>query len=420
MSQNKSKVIITPIKDFKPENLTYSKFIDSSKQKISFVSYKSPIDNKETQLYLQTDWIELTQGGIPKFHDEYYPDDRKRSRIQIPFEKTDIIFKKMEGVQNILDSKEFKKNMFGEGHKKYKIKDFVRVPDASTDPNKPTYLPSMTIRFKLAYTTDKPSDSCEIITSVFNSTLNETGNKRVREQISTGETKTKVGNDTRTVKYISFEKIKDSMPYRSKVRIILSPSKLWCSGNKDYSLVWSAIKIEVQPSEQDNSRREEFKNDDTFMDSDSDEEKDDEKDEEKDDDDKDSDADSDADSVKPKSVKDEDEDENKDSDDESTKAESVEEDTDNESVKAESIKDDSGNDTDDSNSPEMPVAPVEVKPKKSSKDDKKSKSSKDDKKSKSSKDDKKSKSSKDDKKSKSSKDDKKSKSSTDKKSKKQK
>lgn len=254
---NKSKMLTTSVETFEPSRLTLTDFQDNEKtrgQKIAFLRYNHPSLGEETMLMLQTPWITLTSGGVPKPNTDYYPTDRQRAFMRLPIEEGSTFFKAMTQLDEQFTSDKFKQEKFGKNWKKFSMFPIVKIPEHDEDDDREPLPPSMKIKFDLVWDTNN-SDGCEIKTQIYLSKVDENG-KRERTLFDKN----------------SLEDVESILRLGSKVRSIIRPVKAWQNGKKEYGVTWKVIKMEVEPAKNSNSLMKAYYEADAFLDSDDEEE----------------------------------------------------------------------------------------------------------------------------------------------------
>lgn len=256
MPMNKIKELTTSIENFEPSRLSMTEFQDNKYvkgQKSAYLRYKHPSLGEDTTLMLQTSWINLTSGGIPKHNPDYHNNDRDRAYMRIPIMEGSEMYEKLVKLDEQFTSTEFKNERFGKNAKKYSMYPIVKIPEQDEDDDRDPLPPSMKIKFDLEWVEDD-RDACIIRTQVF--TSSEENGKR-----------------TRTKKDIkSVEDMEKLVRLGSKVRLIIRPVKGWLNGKKEYGIIWKVMKMEVEPSTTGNALMKAFYEADAFLDSDDDEE----------------------------------------------------------------------------------------------------------------------------------------------------
>ena len=129
VSYNKVLVNSHHLRGTKPEDNEWV-----AAQKIGYLRYINAKKTKEGQLQFKTPRITMDHGGIPPYHKEFYPDDKKRSKsFKIPlYNKTDeerALYDKIVEMDEYFDSPEFKKNVMkwtDKSMKKYKYMPILR------------------------------------------------------------------------------------------------------------------------------------------------------------------------------------------------------------------------------------------------------------------------------------------------------
>jgi hypothetical protein len=257
-----SQKITKKYSDVDPKKLSFTDLEENARskgQKIAYVRYHDAIKGDST-LIMQTPWITLDTYGIPRAG-EYYKDEASRSFMKVPLDTQDscikVLHDKMKELDTILAESETKKDIFGSAKtaKQYQYQPIVRVPpveelvdsdDESGDEKNTTYArpPYMKAKFHLDY---------------------ESGNMKTKlyKRLTDGTIK----REEVAVKTLA--DIEKLVTYRSRVRLILMPNKLWALktyNGKKYGVSWKIMQLEVEPVQ-----RSTLKNvfgEDAFLDSD--------------------------------------------------------------------------------------------------------------------------------------------------------
>jgi hypothetical protein len=202
---------------------------------------------------LQTSWITLSSGGIPKENPEYHKNDRDRAYIRIPVEEGSEMYNKLVKLDEQFTDEKFKAEKFGKHGKKYSMYPIVKINEKDEDDDREPLPPSMKIKFDLEWN-DADRDACVIRTQVFTSV--EENGKRIR-------TATEAKSITDMERLIRLG---------CKMRLIIRPVKGWVNAKKEYGIIWKVLKMEVEPSSTGNALMKAFYEADAFLDSDEDEE----------------------------------------------------------------------------------------------------------------------------------------------------
>jgi hypothetical protein len=85
-----------------------------------YINYEQP----RKQLVMQGPWIKHTNYGLPRLDGKYYKDDKDRLNLKIPLVRSDKrvgkFIGKLESLDEICNSNDFRKEKFGANAKKYK------------------------------------------------------------------------------------------------------------------------------------------------------------------------------------------------------------------------------------------------------------------------------------------------------------
>jgi hypothetical protein len=242
--------------DVDVSRLSFTDFEENARskgQKIAYVRYNDQ-KHGESTLIMQTPWISLDTYGIPRAG-EYYKDENSRSFIKVPLDQDDesvkLLHDKMVELDDILANEDKKAEIFGSAKagKSYQYQPIIRVPVTEdmvddSDDEKPKYArpPYMKTKFHLDY---------------------ESGNMKTKLY------KKNKDGQREEVGAVTLNDIEKYVTYRSKVRLILMPNKLWglkTYNGKKYGLSWKVMQIEVQPVER--SAMKDVFSTDAFLDSD--------------------------------------------------------------------------------------------------------------------------------------------------------
>jgi len=217
-------------------------------------------------LLLQTPQIELNTYGIPKKGD-YYSDDKQRSFIKVPLDQDNsdckLFHDKLVELDALLDSDEMRVKIFGsiKKSKGYKYQSIIREPVVQTieensdsdDDNDNSQATSGTSYPRPPYLKAKMNldyESGNVTTNVY-----------------------KLVDGSRTqCKVSTLETVEQLVTFRSTIRMVLMPNKLWALktfDGKRYGLSFKIMHLEVEPVLR-SSLKEYFTND-AFVDSDDEE-----------------------------------------------------------------------------------------------------------------------------------------------------
>jgi hypothetical protein len=244
-------------------------------QKLGYIRYKESNNAEDISLKIQTPEIDAETYGIPR-EGPYYPDAKSRSFFKFPFcherkkfEDTvnynmiEQFYDKLIEIDEYCNTDNFRKIHFGDkNYNKFSYQPLVRIPENDDDEQvildkngEPYYRPPYTkIKLDLEYNSDPENQSTKPIFSIFE--------------------KDKQGKRTK-IELNSFDDVIDIIKYRSKLRFIISFSKLYAmktaSGTekKKYGIILKATHIEIEKKENMSLIRNQ--NEDAFIDSDTDE-----------------------------------------------------------------------------------------------------------------------------------------------------
>jgi hypothetical protein len=233
---NQSRVMTTNFTDVDVSKLSFTDIEDntiSKGQRIAYPRYNNPQLGEVAPLYIQFPWVLMNQYGIPRL-DEYFSDDSQRSFIKVPLDQSvpeiKVFSELLKLIDKKLDSKEFRKKMFGLYEDKYVYQPIFRLPLEVDELTKTKYGPLHPyMRLKL----DTTFPDNQVKTLVYNSIM-ENG-KRVRTKLDNIKT---------------IDDMINNMPFLSRIRLIGRPVKLWIApidDNLTYGLIFKMIKVEIEP-----------------------------------------------------------------------------------------------------------------------------------------------------------------------------
>ncbi|ADO67406.1 hypothetical protein crov372 [Cafeteria roenbergensis virus] len=251
---NTVKQLITSLDNFEPSRLTIKDFQEGKGvgPKMAFLRYNHPSLGEDTSLMLQTPWITLTSGGIPRYNEQYHKNDKDRAYLRLPLEEGTDFFNKITALDEQFSSDEFKKEKFGKLYKKYSMYPCVKITEQEEGDTRDPLPPSLKLRFSLVWN-EEDKDACEINTQVFTSKMED-------------------GKRTRTpVPVSSLKDMESLVRLGAKLRLIVRPVSAWMNPKKEYGIKWKIQKMEVEPSTAGNALMKEFYETDAFIDSDDEE-----------------------------------------------------------------------------------------------------------------------------------------------------
>ena len=263
---NNSKITKVYTK-FEPNRIHFTDLEENKRskgQKIAYVRYNDKNKGDQT-LLLQTPQILLDTYGLPKKGD-YYTDEKQRSFIKVPLDQEipdiKIFHDKLTELDDILDSDEMRIQIFGslKKSKGWKYQTIIREPVAQTieeNSDSDSENDDATKETETANTYPRPS----YMKAKFN--LN----------FDTGDITTKmfklVDGQREKVNVTTLESVEQLVTFRSTVRLVLMPNKLWAMkayDGKKYGMTFKIMHLEVVPVER-TSLKQYFDND-AFVDSD--------------------------------------------------------------------------------------------------------------------------------------------------------
>ncbi len=249
----------TKFQDFNASDLSFTKFEENERSKAQNLAFPR---FKETQrLMLQGPWIEMNAYGVPQLG-EYYKTDKDRAFIKIPLDlnnpEVKEFYDKLQSIDELMSSKEFKAQQFGDKAKKYKYAyPICRVPvedeDEDDEKKKSKYPRPPYMKVKL----DATWPETKILTQVYTSVMKDGKREREKQEVE------------------SVDDFANVVRYLSKIRPIISPVKAWCEKKgkmgKDfleYGITFKLVKVEVEPHVGNSSNLSSYMNNDAFIDSD--------------------------------------------------------------------------------------------------------------------------------------------------------
>jgi hypothetical protein len=218
-------------------------------QKIGYIRYKQDDESDEIQLKVQSPEIDAEAYGIPR-EGPYYPDPKSRAKYKFPFcherrqyevdyDSIEQFYNKLVEIDKFCNTDKFRNATFGEKTaSQYSYQPIVRIPEATdedepvVDKNgQPYYRPPYTsIKLDLEYSADPEAATNKPTFALFE---NKDG-KRTKIELN------------------SFDDMLNYMKYRSKLRFIISFSKIYAmktkSGTekKKYGITLKASHVEVK------------------------------------------------------------------------------------------------------------------------------------------------------------------------------
>lgn len=252
----------TKFQDFNASDLSFTKFEENERSKAQNLAF--PRFKESQRLMLQGPWIDMNAYGVPQLG-EYYKTDKDRAFIKIPLDlnnpEVKEFYEKLQSIDELMSSKEFKAQQFGDKAKKYKYAyPICRVPieddDEDEDKKKSKYPRPPYMKVKL----DATWPETKILTQVFTSVMKDGKREREKQEVE------------------SVDDFANVVRYLSKIRPIISPVKAWCEKKgkmgKDfleYGITFKLVKVEVEPHVGNSSNLSSYMNNDAFIDSDDEE-----------------------------------------------------------------------------------------------------------------------------------------------------
>jgi hypothetical protein len=210
---------------------------------------------------LQGPWIKMTTYGVPQLG-QFYKSDKDRTFVKIPLDLSIPEIKefhdKLQGIDAVFESKEFKTQQFGAKASKYKYLSIVRSPavdeEEEVDEKKTKYPRPPYIKIKL----DTTWPESQVKTQVYTSIMKDGKREREKKDVST------------------VDEFASIVRFMSSIRPIIRPVKGWAEkktrpGNDymQYGITFKLVKVEVEPAEGGkNNLLGDYLNNDAFIDSD--------------------------------------------------------------------------------------------------------------------------------------------------------
>jgi hypothetical protein len=187
-------------------------------QKIAMLKYKH--SNYDTICLLQTPNIELFTYGIPR-PASWYLTDKSRSFIKVPEDVNNPncvhFFKKLEEIDNMLQSETFKEKIFGSKKvaELYKYQPIVREPEELNNPLRPRYIK---VNIDIDYNTQQIKSKCYIPENKEDDDHKNTKNSKLALELVND-----IENIDDFAKYVK---------YQSTICMVICINKLYASKNK--------------------------------------------------------------------------------------------------------------------------------------------------------------------------------------------
>ena len=227
----------------------------SKGQKIAYVRYG------DKQPFLQTPEIQLETYGIPRAG-EYYKDDSQRSFIKVPLNEefsSDVkTFKqKLVELDQIMDSDEMREKIFGskKSAKGWEYQPLVRESMVQTIEDSDS---------------DSDGEDAKTSTAQFRPPYFKA---KLKTNYESGNVETivykKENSDRTKVKVTTLTDLESLVTYRSTIRLVVMPNKLWAAKNmqgKKYGITLKITHLEVEPVVRSSMR--DYVEGDAFLDSD--------------------------------------------------------------------------------------------------------------------------------------------------------
>ena len=238
---------IIKYKDIDINKIEFTKLEDNEwvlTQKIGYVRYKVE-QNKNIQFKIQSPEYLFESGGFPR-EGPNYPDAKSRSFFKYTFcherhkyddcnyDEQEILYNKLKELDTLYDTDEYRKQIFGDKFNQYAYQPFIRTSDLDEEINekykniyKPPYIK---LRIDLKYSKDSDNQSTQPLISI----IEKKNDIREKHNIT------------------SFEELVEFIKFKSKLKFIISFSKLYAmktkSGNekKKYGIILKLTHVEIQ------------------------------------------------------------------------------------------------------------------------------------------------------------------------------
>ena len=221
---------IIKMKDFDISRLSLkpAQKAKNSPMNYAIIQYNNPKTGQNTDLFLQTDWIKITTGGITKYNESWDNAGKKRAHLTLPVEGK--IHKVMTKINKKLSDNDFLKEAFSGVVKSWK-KNFgwnQLVREGYTSQTGEKYSDTIKIKFLVDYDNPNVGDDEDNVNLNTKAYVYDESNK-----------KTPV--EPQTLK--GFE---DVIQYQSEVRVIFKVLKVYCVNN-NYGVTLEAACVGVRP-----------------------------------------------------------------------------------------------------------------------------------------------------------------------------
>ena len=242
---------------FNPDMVNFTDLEENKRskgQKIAYVRYG------DKQPFVQTPEIQLETYGIPRAG-EYYKEDSQRTFIKVPLnddfsEDVKLFHSKLSELDKIMDSDSMREKIFGskKAAKGWQYQPLAREAMQQVLENSDSDSED-----------DEKTSTVNLRPSYFKAKL--------KTNYETGDIETKVykkeGSDRLKQKVKTLSDLESLVTYRSTIRLVVMPNKLWAMKNmqgKRYGLALKITHLEVEPVSRSSLR--EYVEGDAFLDSD--------------------------------------------------------------------------------------------------------------------------------------------------------
>jgi hypothetical protein len=263
------KINLIGVKNLKIKNFDVSEMNsnEDGKQPIAYINYRMENGDKtNTKILIQTDFIKMVGGGIPSFHETYYPTDDKRELIKIPLDPDQPacvrLEKKLTEADDYFCSEKVKLKIF---KTQKKADSFIYCPIVRTKVDNEDGEDKPKNKKKKESKYPPIEKFCKM---KFN--FVKIGDKRINKM----KIIKNINNKKTKMKLTSLQELMDEITFLSTIRVIFCFNKIWINKTaavpnspKMYGVGLKIMAIEYIPSPQNKINPEKLE----FMDDDDDE-----------------------------------------------------------------------------------------------------------------------------------------------------
>jgi len=218
--------MIIKLEQLTPKQIDCTELNDNERSKGQRIAYMRGMDEK--QVMIQMGFITLNEFGIPRENPDYYPNEKSMAHIKIPLidgvEKDALL-----AIDDKFGSDEIKEKLFKSKNVKHVYTPIVRDSEPGKDgKERPQF---MKVKLDIEYNKD-PSAKIKIITQLF-----DKDKKKIQAE----------GNETdKDLQKYTLEEFKQHVKYLSKIKLIITPCKVWAANaTKTYGITWKVKQIVV-------------------------------------------------------------------------------------------------------------------------------------------------------------------------------